>query len=83
MLIGILGVILIALSWLPETIKVWKEKRSTIDLKFGFMYVTGSLLLIIYSYQVKDYIFLSLNIFALATSSLTLYMSLKKINLKK
>ena len=78
MIIGIIGLILLAIGWIPETIKIIKEKRAGIDWRFGVLYVTGSLLLVIYSVQIKDYIFLVLNSFVALMSGLSLFFSVRK-----
>ena len=78
MILGILGLALLAIGWIPETIKVIKEKRSRIDKKFGILYVLGSLLLLIYSIQIKDYIFLILNFIVMIMSGISLIFSLRK-----
>lgn len=78
MILGILGLALLAIGWIPETIKVIKEKRSRIDKEFGILYVLGSLLLLIYSIQIKDYIFLILNFIVMIMSGISLIFSLRK-----
>ncbi len=76
--IGLIGLILLAVGWVPETIKVIRDKESSIDLRFGVLYSLGSLLLVIYSIQIKDYIFLVLNSLATIMSAVSLYFSAKK-----
>ena len=76
--IGIIGLILLALGWIPETISIIKEKRSRINWKFGTLYVIGSLLLVAYSIQIKDTIFLILNLFVAIMAAISLYYSVKK-----
>ena len=78
MILGIIGLALLAIGWIPETIKVIKEKRSRIDKEFGILYVLGSLLLLIYSMQIKDYIFLALNFIVMVMSGISLVFSLRK-----
>jgi len=58
--IGILGAILLALAWLFETLESIKKHKSLIDLKFTLIYLVGTVLLTIYSYQKNDYVFLGL-----------------------
>ena len=77
MLIGIIGLSLLAIGWLTESIKMVKEKKSNIDLKFGALYVIGSLLLVIYSYQLKDVVFMVLNSLVMLTSGLSLFYAMK------
>ena len=78
MILGIIGLVLLAIGWIPETIKVIKEKKSRIDKEFGILYVLGSLLLLIYSMQIKDYIFMALNFIVMVMSGISLVFSLRK-----
>ena len=78
MILGIIGLVLLAIGWIPETIKVIKEKKSRIDKEFGILYVLGSLLLLIYSMQIKNYIFLALNFIVMVMSGISLIFSLRK-----
>jgi lipid-A-disaccharide synthase-like uncharacterized protein len=78
--IGIIGAVLIALSWIPETIRTIKTKKTGLDLEFVSVYVLGSIFLAIYSISIKDYIFIGLNIFA---SSLAIFNLIYTIKEKK
>jgi len=78
MIIGIIGLMLLAVAWIPETIDILTKKKEKINWKFGVLYVLGSLALTIYSYQINDIIFLILNAFILVMSSISLVYSLKK-----
>jgi lipid-A-disaccharide synthase-like uncharacterized protein len=77
MIIGIIGLSLLALGWFTEAAKMIKEKRSSIDIKFGILYVIGSLLLVIYSYQINDNVFLILNGLVVLSSGLSLFYAVK------
>ncbi len=77
MIIGIIGLVLLAVGWFPETIKIIKDKKSTIDWRFGMLYVSGSLLLAVHAIQIKDTIFLILNLFVMVMSAISLVYSLK------
>jgi len=76
--IGIIGLALLALAWLPQTYSVIKKKKSNINPGFGTLYVLGSLILIYYSIQIKDNIFLILNILVAIMSAISLYFSTGK-----
>ncbi|MBW2987707.1 hypothetical protein KY336_04105 [Candidatus Woesearchaeota archaeon] len=76
-IIGIIGLILIALSWIPETIRTIKTKKSGLEWHFNLIYVFGSLGLIVYSVYIWDYIFMALNIAAFLLSSINLYYTLR------
>ena len=77
-MIGIIGLVILALAWIPQTYSVIKKKKSNIDYKFGILYVIGSLILVAYSIQIKDYIFLILNSTVALMSAISLYFSINK-----
>ena len=54
MIIGIIGLILLAIGWLSEIVKIIREKRSKLDLKFAILYTVGSLCLVAYSIQINN-----------------------------
>jgi lipid-A-disaccharide synthase-like uncharacterized protein len=58
--IGIAGAILLVLAWLFETLESIKKHKSLIDLKFALIYLLGTVLLAVYSFQKNDYVFLGL-----------------------
>jgi len=76
--IGIIGLALLALAWIPQTYSVIKRKESNIDYKFGILYVIGSLVLVYYSIQIKDMIFFILNSTVALMSAISLYFSTGK-----
>jgi len=78
MIIGLIGLILLAVGWGYETYIIIKEKKSKINTKFALMYTIGSLLLVIYSVQIKDTLFLILNSLITISSLISLIFSLKK-----
>ncbi len=75
---GLIGIIFLAIAWIPEVIEIIKTRKSRINWEFGSLYVLGSIMLVIYSWQIKDTIFLILNSIIALMSSLSLYYSLKK-----
>ncbi|MBR9706456.1 hypothetical protein GOV14_05450 [Candidatus Pacearchaeota archaeon] len=77
MIIGTIGLILIALSWLPQIIEILKTKKSGLNPKFALIYVLGSIALIIHAIEIKDTIFIILNSTAGLMSFLGLYYTLK------
>ncbi|MBT4540390.1 hypothetical protein HOC35_02660 [Candidatus Woesearchaeota archaeon] len=78
MILGLIGLALLAIAWIPETIEIIRNKKEKIDWRFGVLYVLGSLVLAIYSYQIGDTIFVILNAFIFVMSSISLVYSLKK-----
>ena len=72
MIIGIIGLVLLAIAWIFEIISVMKYKRKRLDLKFALLYVIGTLCLVIYAIQIKDPIFIILNSMILVLSLVSL-----------
>jgi lipid-A-disaccharide synthase-like uncharacterized protein len=77
MIFGIIGLILLAIGWTYEIVKIIKEKKSRIDLKFEIFYTLGTIFLIIYAVQIKDPIFIILKSIILLLSIIYLYFSIK------
>ena len=70
--IGILGLILISVGWIPQTLEIIKTKKNGINLKFNILYSLGSLSLTIYAIYINDIVFILLNGFALLMSGIGL-----------
>ncbi len=77
MIIGIIGLILIVIAWIPEIVEIIKTKRSNLNIGFPLLYTLGSLLLVVYSIQIKNWIFIILNSSALLLSSIGLLYTIK------
>lgn len=77
MWIGIIGVVLIAMGWIPQTIQTIKERKSNLNIKFALLYTFGSLALTIYAIQLNDLIFAILNGLAFIMASVGLYYTIK------
>ena len=78
MIIGIVGLTLLAIGWLYEIAKIIKEKRSRLDLKFAILYTIGSACLVAYSIQIGNIIFIVLNSVVLILSLTSLVYTIKK-----
>jgi|TARA_B100001971_G_C17871707_1_gene373586 lipid-A-disaccharide synthase-like uncharacterized protein len=78
MIIGIAGLVLLAIGWFSEVKEVIKQKKSKLDLKFSILYTIGSLCLVIYAIQLKDVIFFILNSVVTILSLISLIYSVKK-----
>lgn len=78
MIIGVIGLFLLAIGWLSEVVKTIKEKKSKLDLKFAILYTVGSLCLVIYSIQVGDLIFIILNSIVMLLSLTSLIYVFRK-----
>ena len=76
-IIGFIGAFGIAISWIPQTIRTFKTKRTGLDLKFNLIYVAASLLLTIYSFMIMDLVFIMLNALATLLSLYNLHYTIK------
>ena len=72
--LGMLGVVLILLGWIPETLRALREKRA-IDRSFALLYAVGSLLLAVHAYMLGDAAFIILNSAAFLIALLNLSIS--------
>jgi len=75
-LIGIVGLLCLVAGWIPQTVKIIREKQ-TIDKKFGVLYTVGSLLLMTHAIILKDLVFIILNALAALMSGLSLFFTIK------
>jgi len=75
--IGILGLILVAIGWIPQIIEIKKTKKNKLNLKFNLLYTFGSLALTIYAVYIYDIVFILLNGFAFLMSSVGLFYKFK------
>jgi MtN3 and saliva related transmembrane protein len=82
-LIGLLGMIILVSSWVPQTFETIKSKKCPLNINFILLYTFSSLLLTIYSLLIKDIIFLILNFLAFLQSFINLYIKLFYEKLKK
>jgi len=76
--VGILGLILIALGWIPQTLEIIKKKNNNLNLKFNLLYTIGSLALTVYAIYINDIVFILLNGFAFLMSGIGLYYKIVK-----
>lgn len=76
-IIGLLGIIAVAISWVPQTIAVFKEKKAHLELKFILIYSAGSILLLAYSILVVDWIYITLNCITTVLAGINLYFALR------
>lgn len=83
MIIGLLGMIFLVIAWIPEIRDTIKKGGRGIEPKFGFFTALGDIFLLIYSYQIGDIIFFSLNLILLIMALTELNLSLKKRKNKK
>lgn len=75
--IGLLGMLLLVSSWVPQTWETIKKRHCPMNLKFIIVYVAASSLLTVYSYLIGDWIFFTLNFLAAFQSGVNLYVKLR------
>jgi uncharacterized protein with PQ loop repeat len=75
--IGILGLILIGIGWIPQIFEIIRTKNNNLNLRFNLLYAIGSLSLVFYAVYIKNAIFIILNSFALLMSSIGLFYKFK------
>lgn len=81
-IIGIIGGALIIFAWILETVESVKRHKSLIDLKFSAMFLVASALMVTYSWQIGNAVFLAINAVILAILSIEVLYSIhiKKIH---
>jgi uncharacterized protein with PQ loop repeat len=77
MIVGIIGLVLIAIAWIPQIAKMIREKKSSVSIIFPVLYSLGSIALAIHSFIIDDLIFIILNSIASVMGLLGLFYSLK------
>ena len=80
MIIGIIGLVLIASAWIPQILKMIKEKKSHVSIIFPILYSVGSIALVIHSIIINDLVFIILNSVAGFMGILGLFFALKYRN---
>ena len=81
-LIGIIGTVLLLAAWLIETYENIRKNKVSIHRHFAILYIIGVAVLTIYSYQIKDKIFIFLNLFLLLAISAEFLYSVAKSKFK-
>jgi MtN3 and saliva related transmembrane protein len=75
-IIGLLGMLLLVGSWIPQTVETIRTKHCPLNLKFIIIYVTAASLLTVYSYLIGDWIFFTLNFLSAFQSGINLLVKL-------
>ncbi len=80
--LGLAGAIILILAWLFETIECVRKHKSLIDLRFAFASLFATGLLSAYSWQIKNDVFLWLNIILLifVVLEIAYTLSIKKVH---
>ncbi len=61
---GLIGILLILVAWLPETVKNLRARKVATRFEFLMLYTAGSFLLTLHAYLLGDLIFIILNLLA-------------------
>jgi MtN3 and saliva related transmembrane protein len=75
-IIGLLGMLLLVSSWLPQTVETLRKRHCPLNLEFIIIYVAAASLLTIYSYIIGDWIFFTLNFLSALQSAINLVVKL-------
>lgn len=71
--VGILGMLLLVIAWIPQTLRTIRTKKVGISRKYLYVYLFGSGFLAAYAYLIGDIIFLALNSIAAMMDFINLY----------
>ncbi len=75
-ILGIIGLSLLLLGWIYETLQTIKDRHCDVKLPFAGLYFVGSLLLSIYAFVLDDVIFMALNGTAAIIALINIYFIL-------
>ncbi len=70
--VGLLGMVLLVGSWIPQTVETIRSRKCPMNLGFIVVYVIAAILLTVYSYMRRDWIFFTLNFLAALQSSVNM-----------
>ncbi len=74
---GLLGLILILIGWIYETVSAIKSGKTSLPLAFAVLYGAGSLLLTIHSWLLSDFVFIILNAAATIIAVINIFLIIK------
>lgn len=74
--LGLVGLILLILAWIPQTLDILRTKTSRMNPNFALLYLAGSGTLTYYAWAIGDMVFMMLNGFAMVASLINFYYSL-------
>ncbi|WP_297068196.1 hypothetical protein [Thermococcus sp.] len=77
-IIGLIGMILLVSSWVPQTVETVRKRKCPLNLEFIIIYVTAATMLTVYSYVIGDWIFFTLNFLSAFQSAVNLVVKLKE-----
>ena len=80
-LIGTIGIIFLAICWIPETVATIKRGSISVKKSFLTLYLLGSVMLLIQAIGLNNYPLIFLNSFTSLTSLVNLYYGIKPKNI--
>ena len=75
-IIGLIGMLLLVGSWVPQTVETLRTKHCPLNLEFIIIYVAAASMLTVYSYIIGDWIFFTLNFLSAFQSAVNLTVKL-------
>ncbi|AEK72470.1 membrane protein, conserved [Thermococcus sp. 4557] len=75
-IIGLIGMLLLVGSWVPQTVETLRTKHCPLNLEFIIIYVAAASMLTVYSYIIGDWIFFTLNFLSAFQSAVNLAVKL-------
>jgi len=75
-IIGLIGMLLLVSSWVPQTVETLRKRHCPLNLEFIIIYVAAATLLTVYSYIIGDWIFFTLNFLSAFQSGINLVVKL-------
>lgn len=83
MILGLIGLICIAIGWIPQIVEIVKKRKSNLNLGFALLYTIGSLALVLYALQISDWVFVILNGFVFLMSAVGLFYTIMPFKPKR
>lgn len=84
--VGLAGLALLVIAWIPQSLQNFKERGKNLNLKFVMLYLFGSAFLAAHAYFIGDLVFMALNslaaLIALANACIILFFAKKKRKLQ-
>lgn len=77
-ILGTIGLLAVAVSWIPETLRTLRTKKSGLELRFNIIYMVGSFLLMVYAVSIWDYIFIALNSITFILATVNAFYTIKE-----
>jgi len=78
-LLGLAGLTLLVLAWIPQTVETVRRRHSGLVWQFDALYAAGSLVLAYYSLLINDLVFTLLNSLAAYMALIGLYYKVAEV----